>query len=88
LGAFYLTKEVHCVILSIGAIYDDKLMAIDDFCKNFQRLPEIIKTSPIIKKYNKKRRNKMDYTELWIAFAVVFIIAPMIGSWAIHQDWR
>ena len=30
----------------------------------------------------------MDYTSLWIAFAVVFVIAPMIGSWAIHQDWR
>ncbi len=30
----------------------------------------------------------MDYTELWIAFIVVLVIAPMIGSWAIHQDWR
>jgi hypothetical protein len=30
----------------------------------------------------------MDFTNLWIAFAIVFIVLPMIGSWAIHQDWR
>jgi len=30
----------------------------------------------------------MDYTYLWLAFAVVFIGIPCIGSWAIHQDWR
>jgi hypothetical protein len=30
----------------------------------------------------------MDYTDLWIVFAIVFIVLPMIGSWAIHQDWR
>jgi hypothetical protein len=30
----------------------------------------------------------MDFTNLWIAFAIVFIVLPAIGSWAIHQDWR
>jgi len=28
----------------------------------------------------------MDYTNLWIAFAIVFIGLPVIGSIAIH--WR
>ena len=30
----------------------------------------------------------MEFLNLWIAFGVVFIGLPIIGSWAIHQDWR
>ena len=35
-----------------------------------------------------KQEENMDYTYLWLAFAVVFIGIPCVGSWAIHQDWR
>jgi hypothetical protein len=30
----------------------------------------------------------MEFLNLWIAFAVVFIGIPCVGSWAIHHDWR
>jgi len=30
----------------------------------------------------------MDFTNLWIAFAVVFIGLPTIGALALHSDWR
>jgi len=30
----------------------------------------------------------MDYTYLWAVFALVFIVMPILGSWAIHQEWR
>lgn len=29
----------------------------------------------------------MDFTNLWIAFAIVFIALPAIGAWALHSDW-
>jgi len=30
----------------------------------------------------------MDYTYLWAVFALVFIVLPVVGSWAMHSDWR
>ena len=30
----------------------------------------------------------MDFTNLWIAFAVVFIALPTIGALALHMDWK
>jgi UV DNA damage endonuclease len=30
--------------IHVGAAYDDKPMALDNFCKNFQRLSEAVKT--------------------------------------------
>ena len=30
----------------------------------------------------------MDYTYMWAVFALVFIVMPILGSWAIHKEWR
>ena len=30
----------------------------------------------------------MDYTYMWLAFGIVFIVLPIIGSWALHTDWK
>ena len=30
----------------------------------------------------------MNYDYIWALFALVFIVLPILGSWAMHYDWR
>lgn len=38
--------------------------------------------------HNEIKEDNMDFTNLWIAFAIVFIGLPAFGAWALHSDWR
>ena len=38
--------------------------------------------------HNEIKEDNMDFTNLWIAFAIVFIALPAFGAWALHSDWR
>ena len=60
----------------------------NDHIEYHTRSEDGISDYPFLTHIDQGLGDNMDFTNLWIAFAIVFIVLPAIGSWAIHQDWR